>query len=290
MNLVTINLDGTDKKYLTDYDDGTWFQNPDWSPDGTQIVFSMFRNYQQNIYTINADSSDLKALTWDPRKARRPMGARREDLLLGRARRDLQHLQHRPRDRRGQADHKRDWRGVHAEQRSGHLLYTSFGWKTYGLPAEEFMSADAGHLFRTGAEQDQELISESVACRGRRTERDDEQVPSASFADGPSAVRFFGSQPVDDQLPAAVWRSGLGPGLRAGPRGDAGRACGRRCQRGCLLHLERLVPGSTWERASGRASSMVAARSTRTRTRPPPTTSRSTTSRTTSSSCMHLPR
>ena len=49
LNLATINLDGSDKQYLTDFNDGTWLQGADWSPDGTRIVFSIFRNYRQDI-------------------------------------------------------------------------------------------------------------------------------------------------------------------------------------------------------------------------------------------------
>ena len=38
-NLVTINIDGSDKKHITNFDDGTWMNQLDWSPDGKQIVF-----------------------------------------------------------------------------------------------------------------------------------------------------------------------------------------------------------------------------------------------------------
>jgi Tol biopolymer transport system component len=39
---------------------------PTWSPDGTQIVFCMFINGQEDIYTANADGSDVKQVTDTP--------------------------------------------------------------------------------------------------------------------------------------------------------------------------------------------------------------------------------
>ena len=65
LNLVAINLDGTEKQYLTSFDDGTWLQGADWSPDGKQIVFSIFRNYRQDLYIINADGTGLTAINQD---------------------------------------------------------------------------------------------------------------------------------------------------------------------------------------------------------------------------------
>jgi Tol biopolymer transport system component len=39
---------------------------PDWSPDGTQIVFCMYINGQEDIYTANADGSNLAQVTNTP--------------------------------------------------------------------------------------------------------------------------------------------------------------------------------------------------------------------------------
>ena len=65
LNLVTINLDGSEKTHLTNYKDGTWMQKVDWSPDGSQLVFAIYRNFQEDIFIINADGSDLHPITWD---------------------------------------------------------------------------------------------------------------------------------------------------------------------------------------------------------------------------------
>ena len=170
MNLVTINIDGTDKKYLTDFNDGTWFQNPDWSPDGTKIVFSMFRNYQQNIYTMNADGTDMKALTWDPWEELDAHWAHDGKIYFS-AEPDgifnIYSIDPETTEVR-QITNVIGGAFTPALTADGNLLftyYTSFGWKTYGLPGEEFMNADAGHLFRTGEEMDEELVEESLAYR-----------------------------------------------------------------------------------------------------------------------------
>ena len=65
LNLVTIKLDGTEKKNLTNFQDGTWLQVVDWSPDGKQLVFAIFKNYQQNLYIMNADGTDLRPIMVD---------------------------------------------------------------------------------------------------------------------------------------------------------------------------------------------------------------------------------
>jgi len=64
-NVVTINLDGTDKKYLTEFRDGTMFQRPDWSPDGSTVVVSMYRNYQNDIILIDEETAEVTPVTWD---------------------------------------------------------------------------------------------------------------------------------------------------------------------------------------------------------------------------------
>ena len=65
INLATIDFDGKNKKLLTNYKDGTWMRIVDWSPDSKKLVLMLFRNYQQNLYTVNADGTDLKPIMMD---------------------------------------------------------------------------------------------------------------------------------------------------------------------------------------------------------------------------------
>ncbi len=154
MNLVTIKLDGTDKKYLTHFKSGEWLQTPDWSPDGKKIVFAIFKNHQQNLYTINADGTDLRAITWDHWEeldahwdedggiyfSAEPDGIfniYRYDTGTGEVRQITNVIG-----------------GAFTPQISpeGNLLYTyytAFGWKVYALPKEEFLNLPADALFNT---------------------------------------------------------------------------------------------------------------------------------------------
>ncbi len=52
-------------KWLVRKHDGTQLGQPDWSPDGKQLVFDLYRNHQQDVWMINADGTDLHPLTWD---------------------------------------------------------------------------------------------------------------------------------------------------------------------------------------------------------------------------------
>jgi len=59
-----VNADGTEDVALTDstYDN----YNPAWSPDGSRIVFQSNRTGIQQIYSMNADGTDLQRLTSSP--------------------------------------------------------------------------------------------------------------------------------------------------------------------------------------------------------------------------------
>ena len=65
INLATIDFDGSNKEYLTNYTDGTWMRTVDWSPDGTQLVVALHRNFQQNLYIVDVATGKLTPLMMD---------------------------------------------------------------------------------------------------------------------------------------------------------------------------------------------------------------------------------
>ncbi len=64
-----INADGSNAHLVLSNLPGSYFDVPAWSPDDKQIAITAFANDQttpSQIYTANADGSDLKPLTHDP--------------------------------------------------------------------------------------------------------------------------------------------------------------------------------------------------------------------------------
>lgn len=55
VEIYTVNIDGTNLQRLTNVAAGNW--SPDWSPDGTQLVFHSDRAGVEGIYRMNADGS-----------------------------------------------------------------------------------------------------------------------------------------------------------------------------------------------------------------------------------------
>ncbi len=62
--IFTINVDGSDLQKLTD---NAWFDGyPEYSPDGTKIVFTSDRFGNNDIFVMNADGSNVRRLTTHP--------------------------------------------------------------------------------------------------------------------------------------------------------------------------------------------------------------------------------
>lgn len=55
-NLHTVNVDGTDLRQLTHFEDGSQVYSPRWSPDGETLLFSIFRGTDRDIAMMRADS------------------------------------------------------------------------------------------------------------------------------------------------------------------------------------------------------------------------------------------
>ena len=68
--IFTIGADGTDRRQLTHFPDGTFVGAPSYSPDGTQIIFSTAApGAKADVLVMNADGSDPRPLVthsaWD---------------------------------------------------------------------------------------------------------------------------------------------------------------------------------------------------------------------------------
>lgn len=64
--LFTIAPDGTGRKQLTHFTDGSDALNPDWSPDGKRIAFEHDFVYPHaGVYTMNANGDDVQTVTPD---------------------------------------------------------------------------------------------------------------------------------------------------------------------------------------------------------------------------------
>jgi Tol biopolymer transport system component len=63
-DIYVMNADGTDPKRLTSH--RARDENPDWSPDGTQIAFYSERTGNAQIYVMNTDGTNQVRITHDP--------------------------------------------------------------------------------------------------------------------------------------------------------------------------------------------------------------------------------
>ena len=61
-NIYVVNADGSELRQLSfGIENAT---DPDWSPDGEYLVFSMLTNGVNQIYRVRSDGSDLRQLTF----------------------------------------------------------------------------------------------------------------------------------------------------------------------------------------------------------------------------------
>jgi hypothetical protein len=152
VNLVKIKLDGSEKTPLTHWTDGTWMQNADWSPDGSQLVFSMIRNFRQDLYVINADGTGMKALNQDTWEDQDPFWAKDGNLYFSSEPTGIFNI-FRYEPGTGKVTQLTNVIGG-AEcpwiTPQGNLMYTAFtgfGWKNYILSKDEFLEKDVTDRF-----------------------------------------------------------------------------------------------------------------------------------------------
>ncbi len=154
LNLVRINLDGTDKVNLTNWDDGTWLQRAEWSPDGQQLLVVIFRNFQQDIYLMDRDGKNLHALTWDSHEEQDALW-HTDGYIYFSADPDGIFNIFRMDPATQQITQLTNVIGGAQTPRitpDGNLVYINFtahGWKLMGVDKDEFFNKDATDLFVT---------------------------------------------------------------------------------------------------------------------------------------------
>ena len=158
LNLVTINLDGTDKKHLTSFADGTWMQQVDWSPDGEQLVFTMFRNFHNDLWIINADGTGLEPLTWDGWEEFDAHWGNDGHIYFSADIGQVFNLYRMDLETR----RIQKLTNVVGAAQSPHLTpdgnllylyYTAHGYKNYGIPKDQFMLEDATKHFNVSPDK-----------------------------------------------------------------------------------------------------------------------------------------
>lgn len=71
-NIVSIDFDGTDERYLTN-DQGATNAWPVWSPDGSLIAFTRAIDFKSYVYVVRSDGSDLRLVSDPDRHAQLPL-------------------------------------------------------------------------------------------------------------------------------------------------------------------------------------------------------------------------
>lgn len=168
LNLAMIDIDGNNKRMLSDWDDGTWMQAIDWSPDGKQLVISLFRQYQQNLYLVDVETGKLTPLMWDSWEEADPHWAQDGKIYFTADVDGVWNV--------FSVDPvTRDYRQITNVITSaispqitpqGNLVYnafTSYGWKIYGLAKDSFFNRPANHYFESPP--DEALVERSLAAR-----------------------------------------------------------------------------------------------------------------------------
>lgn len=158
LNVVAINLDGSDKKYLTHFDDGTWIQRLDWSPDGSKLVVALFRNFQQDLYVMDsADGGNVQALTWDRWEDQDPYWAADGTIYFSSDRTGIFNIYRMDPVAKTVTQVTNVIGGAEAPAvtPAGNLVYSAYtahGWKVYGVPAADFANKDVTADFNVRAD------------------------------------------------------------------------------------------------------------------------------------------
>lgn len=157
-NLAVIKLDGSEKRLLTDYHDGTWMQSLDWSPDGTKLLLTMFHNFEQDMYLVDVASGKFEAWTRDKWEVQDPHWANDGWIYFSAEPEGIFNIYRMNPETRDVQQVTNVFTGAQMPHITpeGDLLYVNFtghGWKGFSLERSEFLLRPVGAFVTKGIDQ-----------------------------------------------------------------------------------------------------------------------------------------
>ncbi|MDP6931797.1 MAG: hypothetical protein QGG40_02730, partial [Myxococcota bacterium] len=193
----TIRPDGTGAQVLTDFGDGTQVQGISWTPDGSQLLVSLFRNYRQDLWMLDVQSRAWTRLTDSQEDETDPLiGADGRAWFtsdLG----GIFNVYSMDLDRRDVTRHTNVLDGAYgvALAPGGHLFYTAItghGFRIQGMHADQL---------------EQEPVEYPGVCMGTGESCQDAQADieyrPTPVVDGRTASRRY--NPIDAAMPLTGW-------------------------------------------------------------------------------------
>lgn len=136
-NVFISRMDGSERRALTDYTDGSWASGTDWSPDGTQVVFALHTDHQQNLWVADLATGRTEPVMRDRWEEIDPYWAPDGSLWFSADVDGVFNIFRRAQDGRiHQMTRVRTGAQSPSITPQGNLIYThytGFGWKSYGL-------------------------------------------------------------------------------------------------------------------------------------------------------------
>jgi hypothetical protein len=149
-NVFVSRIDGSEKRALTTWTDGSWASGTDWSPDGTQVVFAAHHADQQNLWIADLGSGDVDPLTTDRWEEVDPHWAVDGSIWFAADVDGVSNIFRWKDGRVRQVTRVTTGATSPSVTPDGNLLYThytAFGWKAFGLERTRFAWDDVTERF-----------------------------------------------------------------------------------------------------------------------------------------------
>jgi hypothetical protein len=170
MTLAVSDLDGSNKRVLSDFEPGTWMQGPDWSPDGRQLVVAVHRTYQQNLWIVDVEEGTWRPLTQDGWEEMDPWWGD-DGIYFAADPTGISNIYRWSANRVVQVTHVVGGASTPSLTPEGHLvysLYTGAGFKSYGLHRDAFLETDATYLFGLAGSDEPTWRPKALTVSSRR--------------------------------------------------------------------------------------------------------------------------